>query len=292
MHCPSCGKASQNASANFCRYCGASLQTHAIKPTGAVPAVAPVAAPPQVAAPPPPSVPRTDQRPLQIEIENGNVFSTASVTLEPGQSIRAESGAMVSMSANVLLEAKAEGGIWAGIKRLAAQESFMQSTFSARGQKANVVLAPDLPGEIRVVELLGNTLIIQGSSYLAGHPSLSLDAKFSGMKGIFAGESLFFLHAQGHGQVLIASYGAISEKTLAPGERFVVDSGHIVAYDESAQMHVRKASERGLWQTMMSGEGLVAEFRGPGRVFVQTRSFADLWRRIAPYVRRMQTRAS
>ena len=44
----------------------------------------------------------------------------------------------------------------------------------------------------------------------------------------------------------------------------------MVAFDEGVQYRVKKVG--GLKSTLFSGEGLVCEFVGPGKVLIQTRS--------------------
>ena len=73
--------------------------------------------------------------------------------------------------------------------------------------------------------------------------------------------------------MLVSSYGAILTRTLRPGEGYTLDTGHVVAFDESVQYSVHKA---GNWKTtVLGGEGLVTRFAGPGRLWLQTRSPQD-----------------
>lgn len=72
----------------------------------------------------------------------------------------------------------------------------------------------------------------------------------------------------------MSAYGAIRSYTLAPGETMTVDTGHVVAFDDTVHFTVRKA---GSWKsTILGGEGLVTDFTGPGRLWLQTRSSSDL----------------
>ena len=78
------------------------------------------------------------------------------------------------------------------------------------------------------------------------------------------------LEASGTGKLLLSSYGAIHEKNLAAGEKYTVDTTHIVAFN--AAMPVERKTVGGLKSTFLSGEGLVVQLTGPGRVLLQTRS--------------------
>jgi uncharacterized protein (TIGR00266 family) len=105
---------------------------------------------------------------------------------------------------------------------------------------------------------------------MASHPEVEIDTKFGGGRSFFGGEGLFLLKATGTGPVYLSSYGAIHEVELEPGEEYTVDTGHIVAFEESATFDVRRVG--GLKSTLFSGEGLVCTFTGPGKVWLQTRS--------------------
>ena len=107
-------------------------------------------------------------------------------------------------------------------------ESFFQNFWKAGPQGGEVTLAPDLPGDIIDINLTGTPLMIQSGSYLASEAGIELSTKLSS-KAFMSGEGISMLEATGSGKVLVSSYGAIYEKTLAAGERYIVDSTHLVA---------------------------------------------------------------
>ena len=218
----------------------------------------------------------------RYEVLHQPSFSLAVVQLQPEQSIQAEAGAMVSMSANVELQSQMKGGLMGAIKRAAGGESAFISTFTARGGPGEVTFAPGAPGDIAAIELGGQTFFVQSSSYLAGDSTLSVDTRWGGAKSFFAGEGLFVLQVQGRGLLLVSSFGAIHRKRLAPGERYVVDTGHLVAWEGTTQYTLRKAAA-GFFRSMMSGEGIVAEFTGPGELLIQTRNLAALAGLLKPF---------
>ena len=209
-------------------------------------------------------------------------FSLAVLQLQPEQSIMAESGAMVSMSAKVELQSQMKGGLLGALKRAAGGESAFVSTFTARGGPGEVTLAPGAPGDIAAIELNNQTFFVQSSSYLAGDASLNVDTKWGGAKSFFGGEGLFVLMVQGQGLLLVSSFGAIHRKTLQAGERYVVDTGHLVAWEGTTQYTLRKAAA-GFFRSMVSGEGIVAEFSGPGEILIQTRNLAALAGLLKPF---------
>jgi uncharacterized protein (TIGR00266 family) len=298
MNCPQCG-AALKPGAKFCGGCGYRLQEATPPPPppqqpGAMPGgYAPQSPPPFPQSPPPfPGAQGinldTDAhgqgRGFKWEVQHQPSFSLAIISLQPEQSIQAEAGAMVSMSANVELQSEMKGGLFGAIKRAAGGESAFVSTFTARGGPGEVCFAPGAPGDIAGLELGNQTFYVQSSSYLAGDSSLVVDTKWGGAKSFFGGEGLFVLQVSGTGLLLLSSFGAIHRKRLSPGERYVVDTGHLVAWEGSTQYTLRKAAS-GFFRSMMSGEGIVSEFTGPGELLIQTRNlqaFAGLLKPFFP----------
>ncbi|MBC7798458.1 MAG: TIGR00266 family protein [Pyrinomonadaceae bacterium] len=218
------------------------------------------------------------------EILHAGAFALAVVNLQTEQSISAEAGAMVSMSGNVELISQMKGGVFGALKRAVGGESAFVSTFTAHGSPGEVTLAPAAPGDIAGIEMNNQTFFVQASSYLAGDTSLNVETKFGGLKSWIGGEGLFLLQVQGNGLLLLSSFGAIHRKTLKPGESYVVDTGHLVAWEAQMQYQLRKAA-RSFFRSFLSGEGYVAEFQGPGEILIQTRNleaFAGLLKPFFP----------
>jgi len=216
-------------------------------------------------------------------IEKQGAFALAVVNLQPDQSISAEAGAMVSMSANVDLYSEMKGGVFGALKRAVGGESAFVSTFTAKGGPGEVTFAPGAPGDVVGIEMRNQTFMVQSSSYLAGDTSLVVDTKFGGAKSFFGGEGLFVLQISGIGLLLISSFGAIYRRVLKPGEQYVVDTGHLVAWEGHMQYTIRKAAKSGYLRSFLSGEGLVAEFAGPGEILIQTRNLAAFAGLLKPF---------
>lgn len=207
---------------------------------------------------------------MEIHIEHGKAYATARVELAPGDSLKAEAGAMLAMRGDIDMKT-ASGGIVRGLKRaMLGGESFFQNTYTARGA-GTLWLAPPLPGDVRHVEMVGVPLIVQDGSYLASHPRVVVDTSWQGARGFFSGEGFAMLRVSGSGPLLLSSYGAIEEHALMSGERLAVDTGHLVAFTEGMPHQLRRVS-RGLKSLIFSGEGIVSEFTGPGVVYTQSRS--------------------
>jgi len=206
---------------------------------------------------------------MKIQVEHRPSYALGIVDLDSGESVKAESGAMVSMSGNVQVQSGIQGGLFkSALRKVLGGESFFVNTFTAAGGPGQVTFAPSLPGDVNDLELAGD-LYVQSGSYLAGDPDVDIDIKWGGARSFFASEGLFLLHLRGRGRVLLSSFGAIHRIPL-DGGRVVVDTGHVVAFDSTVDWNVRKVS--GMVTSLISGEGLVCEFTGSGSVWLQTRS--------------------
>ena len=111
---------------------------------------------------------------------------------------------------------------------------------------------------------------------MANEVTVNIDAKWGGFKNMFGSEGGFIVRAEGQGTVVFACYGALEVWNLAEGQTLTVDTGHMVAYEDTVKMGFRKASGGGLVQSWKSGEGFVFEFSGPGKVWTQTRNPMEL----------------
>lgn len=221
---------------------------------------------------------------MEFSIEHGPVFTILRISMKRGEQIRAEAGAMLSMSPTIQLEAKTAGkGLMGTFKAAIGGESFFASLFTAESGDGELLLAPGVIGDIMQLNLSNKTVFAQSGAYLAGSPDLSLSTQGS-FKAMISGEGLFLQTISGSGPLFLNSYGAIIEKSLAPGESYIVDTGHIVAFEDSVRYTIRKAA-KGLFSTFASGEGLVCEYTGPGKIWMQTRNlpaFAGLLARYIP----------
>jgi uncharacterized protein (TIGR00266 family) len=208
---------------------------------------------------------------MEIDIEEGPAFAIARVSLAQGESAKGEAGAMLAMTPDIQIETSTQGGIMKGLKRsVLGGESFFMNTFTAAGPNAEIIFAPALAGDIVRWQLDGRTVYLQSGSYLASSMGIDIDSKWGGAKTFFSREGLFMLRCTGSGDLLVSSFGAIRAVDLAPGQTYIVDTGHMVGWDEGVGYEVQKL---GNWKsTFLGGEGLVVKVTGPGRVYIQTRS--------------------
>ena len=223
---------------------------------------------------------------MQTELEFNPSYSLLTVNLAPGESVKAETGAMVAQQGVAMKTGTGGGGLFGGIRRMIGGENFFMNTFTAEGGGGWVSLAPSSPGDIGSFELQpGRNLFIQSSSFLACTENVQTDTKFQGFRGFFSGESLFFIRAyaeQGIGTVYYNSFGAIKQVAVTPQEELVVDTGHLVAFSDEVEYSIGKVG--GIGSLIAGGEGLVMKFRGQGRVWVQTRNLASLADKLTPFL--------
>jgi uncharacterized protein (TIGR00266 family) len=208
---------------------------------------------------------------VEIEIKYRPSYSLGMLKLAGGEQVRVEGGSMVAMSAGMMLETKATGGVLKSLARsVLGGESFFQNVYTAPPGGGELAAAPALPGDLFALDLTNERLLVQSGSYVASEMPIELDTKWGGAKTFFASEGLVMLRAAGSGKLLLSSYGAIHEMNLAPGQSVTVDTGHLVAFTDVMGFKVRSIG--GLKSAIFSGEGLVVDLTGPGRVLLQTRS--------------------
>ncbi len=210
---------------------------------------------------------------MDIEVLQEGAFGSAIVRLDAGERFVSESGAMFRASSNIDIDvttkSKKSGGLLSGVKRLLAGEHFFFSTYSVEGSgQGEVGLAPTHQGEVGVVTLDDTVAwMCAGGSYLGSEASLDVDTQFQGLKGFFTGESFIFLRVSGGGRLVLSAFGRISEIDVEGS--LVVDTGHVVAFEETLQYSITKAG--GSWiHSFLGGEGFVMNFEGEGKILVQS----------------------
>lgn len=210
---------------------------------------------------------------MKYQILYQDAFPIVKINLQKGETIKAESDAMVAMSSTVDVEGKLEGGLFKGIGRMLAGEKFFFQTLTANRGSGEVFIAPSIPGSIADVELDGSyKLCVQKDGFLGATAGIVVDTQMQNLiKGMFSGEGFFILKISGRGTLFVNSYGAIHPIELASGEEIIVDNSHLVAWPEYMDYKIEKAS-KGWVSSFTSGEGLVCRFKGPGTVLIQTRN--------------------
>lgn len=213
-------------------------------------------------------------------------MSVAKLTLAAGESVTCEVGAMIAMSNGFTVETTTQnrggggGGIIKGLKRMFAGENFFLNHFTATQPNQTLFIGPALLGDIMHHRLTGGTLIVQGSSWLASATGIQIDATWQGLgKALFSGEGMFWVKCSGSGDLLLNSFGAIHE-VYVQGEH-VVDTGHIVAFEDTLQFKIGKAG-KSLIGSFLGGEGLVCKFSGQGKLYCQSHNPPSFGKLLGP----------
>jgi uncharacterized protein (TIGR00266 family) len=211
---------------------------------------------------------------MQTQLRHNPSFSVARLILAPNEPVRVEGGAMLAHSQGVQIEAKAEGGVFAGLKRsVLAGESFFVTTYTAPPQGGWVDVAGVLPGDIIPIDIVPERpYYIARGNWIANSYGTNIDTQWGGRASLFGGEGGFGIRCSGQGTAVVSVYGAIDIFDLAAGQVVTIDTGHVVAYDLNIQFRMRRAVEGKTIQSMKSGEGFVFDFAGPGRVILQSRN--------------------
>lgn len=223
---------------------------------------------------------------MQVEFLHQPGNTAAKVTLAGGEHFTAEGGSMIAMSADMQIETtthkKGGGGLLKAAKRVLSGESFFMNHYTAGHGGGEVFLATALAGDMMVHELNGGTLVVQSGSYVASEPDVTIDFGWQGFKSFFSGERAFWLKIGGRGKVVLNSFGAVYPVAVAGAQ--IVDTGHIVAFDETLDFKISKAGKSWM-SSFLGGEGLVCRFEGQGTVWCQSHNASSFGRTLGPKLR-------
>jgi uncharacterized protein (TIGR00266 family) len=207
---------------------------------------------------------------MDVELTHRPSYTHLVVDLAADETVMAEPGAMVTHSPSVSLETGTSGdGLLDTASSVLGGESAFANEFTAEGEPGRVTLSPPKPGDVHHHDLAGETLYAVDGAYLASAPDIDIDAEFGGLESMLSGAGLTPLALTGSGDVFIEAFGGLETIDLDRGESHVVDNEHVVAWEGSVEFDARRVG--GLKSTLLSGEGLVMDFTGPGTVWYQTR---------------------
>jgi uncharacterized protein (TIGR00266 family) len=196
-------------------------------------------------------------------------YALLTVKIPSGQTLKVEASAMATMDTNLKMKTKLKGGLG----RFLTGESIFINDFTAENGDAEIKIAPSSPGDMVHYNLKdGETIYLQSSGYVASAPSVNIDSQWQGFKGFFSGESLFLAKCTGRGDLWFNTFGGIIEIDVK--DSYVVDTGNIVAFTGGLSYRVTKFG--GYKSLFFSGEGLVCQFSGEGKIWIQTRKVGPM----------------
>ena len=221
---------------------------------------------------------------MEYEIKGGS-FPIVVCKLKKGETMKDESGTMVYMTSDIKMETNTGGGIIKGFGRALAGDSIFLNFYKAESDNQEIGFASCFPGKIIPIELNGsNSIIGQKSSFLTSEDTVDINTYFKKKlgAGLFGGEGFILEKFTGKGMLFLEIDGDIIEYDLQPGEKLLVDQGHIAAMDEQVQFDIERI--KGVKNILFGGEGLFfAKLVGPGKVWLQTMPITKLASAIIPY---------
>ena len=191
----------------------------------------------------------------------GGIDPLLTVTLEKGEKVLAESNAMVAMDGNLKLDGKSRGGIMKSLARkFLNDETFFQQYIEADKGAGVALLAPNIPGDIRILEVGQRQYMISDGAFLAAEPGVTLGVKSQGLGRALLGDSggFFVMATQGNGCVAVSGFGSVRELEVTSDKPLIVDNGTGLLGK--------------LVNSQITGEGIVLKFRGEGKVLVCSRN--------------------
>ncbi len=222
---------------------------------------------------------------MQVEIVNGPGCAAARVKMSQGEILTAEGGSMIAMRGNFELKTSTHQrsrSLMSGLKRMIGGESFFLNHYTAKSSDGEVILSATLPGDMAVIELSHVGVVVEGGAFVCRGDGVEMDLSWQGLKSAFSGEGLFWLKMSGIGPLVLSSFGAIYPIQI-DGE-YIVDTGHIVAFEETLNFSISKAGKSWL-SSYLGGEGLVCRFKGRGRIWCQSHSARAFGELVGPNLR-------
>lgn len=221
----------------------------------------------------------------KYEILGGNL-PVVVCELAAGESMITEKGSMSWMSPNMQMETVSNGGVKKMLGRMFSGESAFQNRYTAQGSDGMIAFASSFPGAIKAFEITpGKSLIVQKSAFLASEPTVELSMFFQKSlgKGLFGGEGFIMQRLSGHGIAFIEIDGHGVEYDLKAGESMVIDTGYLVAMEDTCTMDV--VTVPGLKNMLFGGEGMFnTVVKGPGKIMLQTMPIINVASMLIPYM--------
>ncbi|EMC92440.1 hypothetical protein BAUCODRAFT_27721 [Baudoinia panamericana UAMH 10762] len=198
-------------------------------------------------------------------ISHRDTNTIVTIQLAIGCPLTVKPGLMIAMSPTMTLR----GNFKFSMKKLLVAGEMAHSTYTGPGE---LLLGPHALGDVTNIRLTGEeTWSVGRDAFMACTQGVTKDYKAQSLsKAMFSGEGLFVYKIGGVGIVWVQSMGAIIRKDLREGEKYIIDNGHLVAWN--CNYVLERIASGGLVSTLSAGEGLVCKFTGPGTVFLQTRN--------------------
>ena len=216
----------------------------------------------------------------------GTPLPVVTCTLQAGEKMISESGAMSWMSPNMQMETSSNGGIGKAFGRMFSGESMFQNIYTSIGGQGMIAFASSFPGSIIPFQITpGNSIVVQKKGFLASEPGVELSVFFQQRlgSGFFGGEGFIMQKLSGQGMAFVEIDGSVIEYTLGPGQQMIIDTGYLAAMSETCQMTIQRI--QGVKNMLFGGEGLFnTVVTGPGKLLLQTMPINNVATSIRPFI--------
>ncbi|MCR4792263.1 MAG: TIGR00266 family protein [Lachnospiraceae bacterium] len=222
---------------------------------------------------------------MQYSIE-GEPLPVVICSLDPGETMITESGAMSWMTPNMKMETTSGGGVGKMLGRAFSGESLFQNRYTAQGGAGMIAFASSFPGSIRAFQIApGQELVAQKKAFLASSAGVELSVFFQKKigSGLVGGEGFIMQKLSGQGIAFLEFDGFVKEYDLQPGQQMVIDTGYLAAMSATCSIDVQTVP--GLKNIFFGGEGIFnTVVTGPGHLWLQTMPVPQLAGALIPYL--------
>ena len=222
---------------------------------------------------------------MRYSIE-GEPLPVVICTLDSGETMITESGAMSWMTPNMKMETTSNGGVGKMLGRVFTGESMFQNRYTAQGGEGMIAFASSFPGSIRAFEIApGQDIVAQKKAFLASTSGVELSVFFQKKvgSGLVGGEGFLMQKLSGQGMAFLEFDGFVKEYDLQPGQQMVIDTGYLAAMSSSCKVDVQTVP--GIKNAIFGGEGIFnTVITGPGHLWLQTMPVPQLAGVLVPYL--------
>lgn len=222
---------------------------------------------------------------MNYEIKGGNL-PVVVCTLEAGESMNTQGGAMAWMSPNMRMETEGGGGLGKALGRMFSGEKIFRNVYTAEGGSGMIAFASSFPGNIVAVEITPDSpIIIQKGAYLAATEGISTELFFRKQlgTGLFGGEGFIMQKLSGNGIAFLEIDGSAVSYDLEAGQQMIVDTGNLAMMQATCTMDI--VSVKGVKNVLFGGEGFFnTVITGPGKITLQSMPISEVATKIAPFV--------
>lgn len=213
---------------------------------------------------------------MQYQIQ-GQPYPVVVMTVQPGETVLCQKGAMAWMTPNMEMQTKG-GGLGKMFSRALSGEAMFQNEYTANGGVGMIAFASAVPGEVMPIQVTPEKPIVaQKSSFLASEQSVSFEMYFQKKiaGGFFGGEGFIMQKFSGSGMLFLEIDGSVVAYDLAPGQTMMVDTGNLAAMEATCTLDVETV--KGVGNMLLGGEGFFhTKITGPGRIWLQTLPLSGL----------------